>query len=111
MNVHSDREGFQRQLGEQLPQVENINNCSRHFHYNNNIGLKFFVYTSFQHVDISCEIEILVIELPDMIQLIFSLDCSKVAYIYTHTQKKTEGSLLQALDHGRSLIGLSYCLS
>ena len=91
MNVQSDREGFQRQLGEQLRQVENINNCSRHFHYNNYIGLKLFVCTSFQHVDISCEIEILVIELPDMIQLIFSLDCSEVTYIYTQ-KKKVRGA-------------------
>lgn len=62
-------QGFGRQLGEQLCQVETyINNFSRHFHYNN-MGLKVFVCTTFQHVNISCKIRILVIPFRALIHL------------------------------------------
>ena len=63
-------QGFGRQLGGQLCQVETyINNFSRHFPHYNNMGLKVFVCTTFQHVNISCKIRILVIPFRALIHL------------------------------------------
>lgn len=85
---HSER-GFGGQLGGQLCQVETyINNFSRHFHYNN-MGLKLFVCTNFEHVNISCKIRILVIDSVSCSNsLSLTMDLSLVAHL--HNKRRGE---------------------